>query len=85
MPDAIALASLIALRPVLAKVQSTQESQERELEELRDRSATVLAQWYEKQVLQGGEQWSEWEERMASMEQDLRRRERNRSMDETEI
>lgn len=75
IPDAQILRTLLALQPRLTRAQSVQGAQEAELAELRQRSAAALAHWYSRTVLEGGEQWSTWEERMMKMEQKVRREE----------
>ena len=52
-----------------------QESQSREMAELRLRSATAIQQWYELSVLGGSECWTEWEGRISNVEKRLRREE----------
>lgn len=52
-----------------------QESQGRELAELRLRSASAMQRWYELSVLGGNECWTEWEGRMSIVEKRLRREE----------
>lgn len=52
-----------------------QESQGRDLEELRLRSASALQQWYELSVLGASDCWTEWEGRMSSVERHVRREE----------
>ena len=53
-----------------------QESQGREMAELRLRSASAIQSWYELSVLDGNECWTEWEGRMSNVEKYLRREER---------
>lgn len=52
-----------------------QESQGRELAELRFRSASAIRRWYELNVLGASECWTEWEGRMSNVEKRVRRAE----------
>ena len=52
-----------------------QESQGRELEELRLRSASAIQRWYELCVLGVSDCWTEWESRMSNVEKHVRREE----------
>lgn len=64
---------MIALHPRLAQVELRQESQGREMAELRLRSASIIQRWYELGVLAGSECWSEWEGRLNAVESKVRR------------
>ncbi|SLM34782.1 hypothetical protein LPUS_03732 [Lasallia pustulata] len=75
IPAAERSASLISLQPRLAKLELQQQSQARELAELRWRTAAVIQRWYELGVLGGGECWTEWEERMEKIEKKIRQTE----------
>ena len=50
---------------------------EKEVAELRLRSAAVLQRVYELGVLGGGECWTEWDGRMGDVEKGVRREEGN--------
>lgn len=66
---------MIALRPRLAQIELLQESQAREMSELRARSAEAIQRWYELGVLGESECWSEWEGRVVGVEKRVRREE----------
>lgn len=76
--------ALIALQPRINRLEQLQEEQERELSELRLRSARVLKRWYEVGVLAGGECWVEWEGRVMGVEKRVRRVERWRERERKE-
>ena len=67
--------ALISLHPRLARAELVQESQIKEVENLRMRTALALQRWYEHEVLGGGECWAEWELRILTVEKDVRRNE----------
>lgn len=67
--------SLLALQPRLAELNLLQEEHERELADLRLRSAAVIKRWYELGVLAAGECWVEWEGRVTKVEKKVRREE----------
>lgn len=75
VPPAESSAALIALKPRIARVELLQESQGKELAELRSRSASAIQRWYELSVLGGNECWTEWEGRLSNVEKRLRREE----------
>lgn len=68
-------AALIALQPRLAQIELLQDSQAREISDLRARSAQAIQRWYEVGILGGSECWSEWEERTVDVEKRVRREE----------
>lgn len=76
-PDASELTDVNLLHERLAVAQATYNTQAREIELLRTRSASILAQWFRQIVLQDGQEWSDWESRLAKAEQLLRRREKS--------
>lgn len=76
--------ALIALQPRINRLEQLQEEQERELSELRLRSARVLKRWYEVGVLAGGECWVEWEGRVMGVEKRVKRVERWRERERKE-
>lgn len=63
------------MKPRLARLELLQESQEREMAELRLRSVAAIKRWYELEVLGGSECWTEWEGRMTEAEKMVRRHE----------
>lgn len=76
--------ALISLQPRINRLEQLQEEQERELSELRLRSARVLKRWYELGVLAGGECWVEWEGRVMGVEKRVRRVEKWRERERRE-
>ena len=84
-PEGEALVSLIALQPRLQAALEVQESQAAEVEDLKRRSATVLAQWYQTSVIEDGEQWAEWERRLVRVEQQVRRAEAAKGREEAPV
>ncbi|TKA78442.1 hypothetical protein B0A49_01129 [Cryomyces minteri] len=83
IPDAASSATLVSLQPRLTDLElRRQEEQAQEIAELRKRSAKVLERWYELSALGAGECWSEWEGRLAAVEQSVRREENARTREE---
>ena len=72
IPSAESSASLIALYPRIARLELLQDSQAKEMADLRLRSASVMQRWYELGVLGGGDCWAEWEGRVAKVEKRVR-------------
>ena len=52
-----------------------QESQARDLAALQSRTAAVIQRWFELGVLGGGECWTEWEDRVETVEKKIRQEE----------
>ncbi|MCJ1298457.1 hypothetical protein MMC08_001247 [Hypocenomyce scalaris] len=75
IPAAEHSASLIALQPRLGRVELQQESQARDLAALQSRTAAVIQRWFELGVLGGGECWTEWEDRVETVEKKIRQEE----------
>ena len=75
MPSTESSTTLIALQPRIARLELLQNAQDRELAELRLRSASVIKRWYELGPLGGSECWTEWEGRMTTLEKLVRREE----------
>ncbi|KAL8699908.1 MAG: hypothetical protein Q9201_005735 [Fulgogasparrea decipioides] len=73
IPSSSLSAALISLRPRLAKLQSLQDAQAKEMAALRARSAKAVQRWYELGVLGQGECWAEWEGRVEECEKRVRR------------
>ena len=65
----------------MAQLELLQESQAKEVAELRLKSAAVIQRWYELGVLGGGECWTEWERRVMNAEKIIRREEIHRARD----
>ncbi|KAK3719980.1 hypothetical protein LTR37_004103 [Vermiconidia calcicola] len=82
VPDPSSAAKLIELQPRIEKVRVKQETQSKEISELRARSAKVVEMWYQGGVLGMGEQWAEWEERLRDAEILVRRREAARKRED---
>ena len=81
IPSAETSTSLISLDPRLARVEVLQESQSRELADLRIRTASCVQRWYDLGVLGGGECWTDWEGRMGTVEKTVRREETTKARD----
>ncbi|KAL4870324.1 hypothetical protein BDV12DRAFT_195471 [Aspergillus spectabilis] len=73
IPDATLSASLINLQPRINALSAVQESQAKEISELRVRSAKAVQRFYELGVLGSGEVWGEWEGRVEGVEKGVRR------------
>lgn len=73
IPAAALSAQLIELQPRLAKVETVQAAQRADIAELRAKSAALVQKWYTRDVLRAGDTWAEAEERVAKVEQRLRR------------
>lgn len=86
IPSSSLSTSLIALRPRLAKLEQLQDSQAKEVAELRARSAKAVQRWYDLGVLGQGECWADWEGRMEECEKKIRRfeGERRRELEDKE-
>lgn len=85
IPDPVVAAKLVELRPRIEKLATKQEQQMGELAELRARSAKVVETWYEGGVLEMGERWAEWEERLRDAEILVRRREAAKKREEGNV
>ena len=79
IPSAESSTSLIMLHPRLANVELLQESQSKEIMDLRLRTASILQRWYEIGILAYGECWTEWDERLMEVEKTLRREDGSRA------
>ncbi len=66
---------LVRLQPRIDRLSAVQSEQERELAELRHRSAMVLERWYTVTVMGAGECWAEWDTRLGKVEQQVKRAE----------
>ena len=84
LPPTDSSSALISLLPRMAKVELEQEGQEREIADLRERSAKVVQTWYEAGVRGEGECWGEWEGRVTEVEKGIRRKELMRRREEEE-
>ncbi|KAF7188893.1 hypothetical protein HII31_09816 [Pseudocercospora fuligena] len=75
IPESAPLVKLIAMQSRIDKLETKQMEQAHEFAELRARSARAVEKYYESGVLQMGEQWTEWEERLKDCEILVRRKE----------
>nr|POF22062.1 hypothetical protein CFP56_36149 [Quercus suber] len=75
LSDSDGLTKLVEVMPRIEKARAKQEAQTREVAELRARSARVVEEWYESGVLEMGDKWAEWEERVRDCEILVRRKE----------
>lgn len=75
IPDPSALTKLLALQPRVEKIEARQAQQANEFAELRARSAKIVERWYENGVLNMGERWAGWEEKLKDCEILVRRKE----------
>lgn len=75
VPDPAPASKLQSLQPRIEKAAARQDEQARELAELRLRSATAIEQWYTAGIMDMGERWAEWEERVRDVEILVRRME----------
>jgi len=82
IPDPVALTSLISMQPRIQKLEAKQREQAKEFAELRARSAKVVENWYENGVLDMGDKWADWEERLKEVEILVRRQEAAKRRDE---
>lgn len=82
LPDSAPLTKLVALEARIQQAQAKQEEQAREVAELRARSAKAVETWYEHGVLDMGEKWADWEERVRECEILVRRREAAKAREE---
>ncbi|KAI7719159.1 hypothetical protein KC353_g3198, partial [Hortaea werneckii] len=82
LSDSTPLTHLIDLQPRITKLQTKQHEQAQELADLRSRSAMAVEKWYTDGVMEMGEQWADWEERVREVEILVRRREAARRREE---
>ncbi|KAF2162866.1 hypothetical protein M409DRAFT_57921 [Zasmidium cellare ATCC 36951] len=82
VPDASALTKLISLQPRIDKIEARQAQQANEFAELRTRSAKIVERWYENGVLDMGERWAGWEEKLKDCEILVRRKEAAKKREE---
>jgi hypothetical protein len=59
-----------------------QDSQEKSIASLKERSAVILQRWYSVDILQSGEYWADAEARLGLVEQGIRRTEIVRSKED---
>ena len=82
IPDTAPLVKLIGLEPRIERVEAKQIEQAREFAELRLRSTRLLENWYKMGVLDMGEKWADWEERLRDCEILVRRKEAAKKREE---
>lgn len=75
VPDAAGSTKLIEQQERIDRARRRQDEQAKEFAELRARSARTVEEWYRDGVLDMGEQWALWEERLKEVEILIRRRE----------
>ncbi|KXS96863.1 hypothetical protein AC578_7396 [Pseudocercospora eumusae] len=75
IPESAHLVKLIAMQSRIDELETKQIEQAQQFAELRARSARAVEKYYESGVLQMGEQWTEWEERLKDCEILVRRKE----------
>lgn len=85
LPGSRAFVSLVELQPRLKRAMEVQDQQAKEVDELRQRSAAILERWYEGTVLENGQQWVEWDDRLSKVELAVRRAENVRSREKMEV
>lgn len=73
LPTAELSTELIDTGAELVKLQMLQEQQSQEIAALRQRTTAVLQRWYSIDIIQAGEYWSNLEDMVEVMEQNLRR------------
>lgn len=74
VPDAESSSYLVELQPRVARLELLQAEQEKQVSELKKRSAAVLQRWYAVDVLGVGDCWAEAENRVTAIEQAVRRK-----------
>ncbi|KAH7342232.1 hypothetical protein BKA65DRAFT_503697 [Rhexocercosporidium sp. MPI-PUGE-AT-0058] len=85
IPPAELSTQLIDLQPRIAKLEALQAAQNKDIAELRERSAAVLQKWYVSDVLGAGEAWADVEGRVERIEQRVRRVELLRRKDDAMV
>lgn len=85
IPDSASFTNLIASQARIEKIEAKQIAQAREVAELREKSAEVVEAWYEDGVLEMGERWADWEERLRDCEILVRRQEAAKRRDESAV
>ncbi|KAI5357171.1 Putative dynactin subunit 3 [Septoria linicola] len=82
IPDSAPLVRLISSEPRIERVEAKQIEQAREFAELRLRSTRLLEKWYTMGILDMGEKWADWEERLRDCEILVRRKEAAKKREE---
>ena len=75
LPETKELIALLSQTSRLEKLEAVQRQQLAEIAQLRQRSTSLVAEWYQSQVLDSSDRWSLWEDRMLHAEQTIRRKE----------
>jgi len=73
LPTAGSSTLLIDLQPRIAKVETLQQSQARDIAVLKQRTSALLQRWYAIDILCTGEYWADVEGKVELMEQQVRR------------
>jgi len=81
IPDPCSASKLASFQPRIEKAAIRQDQQARKIAELRARSTAVVEQWYTAGVMEMGERWAEWEERVRDVEIATRRMEAAKKRD----
>jgi hypothetical protein len=82
VPSAEQSTKLSELAPQIVQAQRTQDELEREVQELRQRSARCLEWWVKHGVVGLGDLWEEWEDRIKLAERQIARLERRQKEEE---
>ena len=82
IPSTNASSALIGLGGQLKRVAVLQAAQSAQIADLRCRSVAVVERWYQLCILSGAKCWAEWEKRVGTVEQDVRRQELARAREE---
>jgi hypothetical protein len=75
LPPAESSAQIIETQSQAALVEKVQDSQLREIADLKRRSAAVLQRWYAVDILQTGECWADLETRIEQVDRGVRQAE----------
>jgi hypothetical protein len=82
IPPAELSTKLIDLQPRLSQINAKQETQWKQLSELRKRTAVLLENWYEVNVVAANECWAEWDQRLGAVERRVRQEEKRRERED---
>lgn len=75
LPGGEGLAPLLSLQARLERFEDVQDYQLREIARLRQASMLLVQQWHRDHVLDAGQMWSEYEDRLMKVETAILRRE----------
>lgn len=82
VPSAEQSAQLIDLQPRIAKIETLQAAQNKDIAALRRRTAAVIQRCYAVDIVRVGESWAELEGRVGQVEQKVRRVELAKRIDD---